>query len=426
MSILTYRHTEFEETPVIPLMFLIHMERIEYVHSFFFSRVAELIPEIAYSKKIVMVTDDEKAITNAISKTWPDIPLFRCWIHAWRNMKLQLRKFNIRDKVGVTNYKTDFINLLLQKSEKSYKSVLAKFYLKKWDKVSFEMHKNHEIKEKIKILFIFQKFSTYYDKNIDTDINKMGSWILLKFGIKLLTNNQSESLNATMKRLMNWKRLSIDHMANSLRMIDAFFLMKIRRGKLGCQDYTLLPQLQEEFAGRANVGELPEFQSSEDLFKKIKSSRSSKHVIKINNLGLTINCIKILLYVFQEEDAVNSSEKPKSVVYHTPGDSVRQRAMEIIRENRIQLVPSLKHWSVVGSCGDIYVVTLFKSGVRNMTCTCVASALCSHILAAMYSIDCEMATKKKGNITVTQRKSRTRQRYRRSGLKKPPRLEKQL
>jgi hypothetical protein len=187
------------------------MERIEYVHSFFFSRVAELIPEIAYSKKIVMVTDDEKAITNAVSKTWPDIPLFRCWIHAWRNMKLQLRKFNIRDKVGVANYKTDFISLLLQKSEKSCKSVLARFYLKKWDKVSFEMHKNHEIKEKIKILFIFQKFSTYYDKNIDTDINKMGSWILLKFGIKLLTNNQSESLNATMKRLMNWKRLSIDH-----------------------------------------------------------------------------------------------------------------------------------------------------------------------------------------------------------------------
>ncbi len=268
--------------------------------------------------------------------------------------------------------------------------------MKKWDKVSFEVHKNHEIKEKNKILFIFQKFSTYYDKNIDTDINKMGSWILLKFGIKLLTNNQSESLNATMKRLMNWKRLSIDHMANSLRIIYAFFLMKIRRGKLGCRDYTLLPQLQEEYAGRSNVGELPEFQSSEDLFKKIKSSRSSKHVIKINNLGLTINCIKIFLYVFQEEDTVNSSEKPKSVVYHTPGDSVRQRAMEIIRKNRIQLVPSLKHWSVVGSCGDIYVVTLFKSGVQNIICICLASALCSHILAAMYSIDCEMATKKKG------------------------------
>jgi hypothetical protein len=45
------------------------MERIEYVHSFFFSRVHELIPEIASSKKIAMVSDDEKAITIAVSNT---------------------------------------------------------------------------------------------------------------------------------------------------------------------------------------------------------------------------------------------------------------------------------------------------------------------------------------------------------------------
>lgn len=78
VSGLSYRHTKFEETPVIPLMFMIHMERIEYVNSFFFSRVAELVPEIGESKLIIIVTDDEKAITNAVFKTWPKIPLFRC------------------------------------------------------------------------------------------------------------------------------------------------------------------------------------------------------------------------------------------------------------------------------------------------------------------------------------------------------------
>jgi hypothetical protein len=44
---------------------------------------------------------------------------------------------------------------------------------------------------------------------------------------------------------------------------------------------------QEKSAGRAKIGELPKFQSSEDLFKKIKSSQSSKHAIKIYNV--TIN-----------------------------------------------------------------------------------------------------------------------------------------
>ena len=55
----------------------------------------------------------------------------------------------------------------------------------------------------------------------------------------------------------------------------------------------------------------------------------------------------------------------------------------------------------------------------------LASAICPHILAAMYSIDCEMLSKKKGNITATLRKARkTKQRYRRSGKKPPSRIEK--
>ena len=55
----------------------------------------------------------------------------------------------------------------------------------------------------------------------------------------------------------------------------------------------------------------------------------------------------------------------------------------------------------------------------------LASAICPHILAAMYSIDCEMFSKKKGNITATQRKARqTKQRYRSSGKKPPSRIEK--
>lgn len=120
---------------MIPLIFMIQMERIQFIHSFLFSLVAELVPEITGSKKVIIVSDGEKAITNAISKTWINIPMFRCWIHAWRNMKLKLEKLcNTRETNFVSNYKADFINLLLQKSERSYKSVIARCYLK-WNKV---------------------------------------------------------------------------------------------------------------------------------------------------------------------------------------------------------------------------------------------------------------------------------------------------
>ena len=73
----------------------------------------------------------------------------------------------------------------------------------------------------------------------------MGSWVLLPYGIELLSNNQSESFNASMKRLINWKEQTIDVMANSLRKITLFYEIKIRRGRLGCRDYTLRPHLSQ-------------------------------------------------------------------------------------------------------------------------------------------------------------------------------------
>jgi hypothetical protein len=137
VSVLTYRQTEFEEMPVVPLIFMLHMDRLQCIHEFFFSRVAELIPQIAESKKVIIVTDAEKAITNAILQTWPNIPMFRCWIHAWKNMKHHLTKIGIREKSSVSTYKSDFVQLLLQKSERLYKSLLAKLYLKSWNQVIY-------------------------------------------------------------------------------------------------------------------------------------------------------------------------------------------------------------------------------------------------------------------------------------------------
>ncbi|KAK4027819.1 hypothetical protein OUZ56_016960 [Daphnia magna] len=77
----------------------------------------------------------------------------------------------------------------------------------------------------------------------------MGTWVLSPSGIKLLTNNQSESFNASMKRLINWKQQTIDVMANSLRKISLFYAMKIRRGRLGCRDYTLFPHSRSHSVG---------------------------------------------------------------------------------------------------------------------------------------------------------------------------------
>lgn len=120
----------------------------------------------------------------------------------------------------------------------------------------------------------------------------MGTWVLSPFGIKLLTNNQSESFNASMKRLINRKQQTIDVMANSLRKISLFYAMKIRRGRLGFRDYTLLPHLIDSYKSTELVK--PIYQSVDDLFDEIKASRpSTKIQVKVNryftnSCGITV------------------------------------------------------------------------------------------------------------------------------------------
>ena len=98
--------------------------------------------------------------------------------------------------------KNDFITLLNQDSLVNYKSCLAEFYIQKWKKVfiiNFLLKIRDSEQNFGKNLTFEQEFSDYFYKHIDPDINKMGSWVLADYGIGLVTNNQSESFNATVK-----------------------------------------------------------------------------------------------------------------------------------------------------------------------------------------------------------------------------------
>lgn len=132
LSVLTYRQTEFEETPVIPLIFMIHEKKFESIHDFFFQRLTELVPELSSSSHVVIVSDEETSIVNSIKKHLPDVPRFRCWLHTLQCIKRKLRSLGIVDKKTLQEFKTDFINLLNQESSLNYKTLLANLYLTKW------------------------------------------------------------------------------------------------------------------------------------------------------------------------------------------------------------------------------------------------------------------------------------------------------
>ena len=135
LSVLTFRQTEFKETPVVPLLFMIHERRLESVHDFFFKRLVVLIPEIKRCKRLVIVSDEETAIVNAIRNNLPEVPRFRCWIHALGNIKEKLRTLGISQRPEMKEYKNDFIDLLNQDSEAQYRAKLIELYISKWNKV---------------------------------------------------------------------------------------------------------------------------------------------------------------------------------------------------------------------------------------------------------------------------------------------------
>ena len=132
ISVLTYRQTEFEETPVVPLLFMIHEQKVEAVHDFFFKRLTELIPELCLANHVVIVSDEETSIVNSIKKYLSDVPRFRCWLHTLQCIKRKLRALGVVAKDKLREFKTDFIDLLNQESALNYKSHLADLYLTKW------------------------------------------------------------------------------------------------------------------------------------------------------------------------------------------------------------------------------------------------------------------------------------------------------
>ena len=66
-----------------------------------------------------------------------------------------------------------------------------------------------------------------------------------RFKMAKITTNQSESLNAVMKRLNDWTEVPIDAMATSLFQLTQSYVREIMRWRYlpGVDGYTLLPHL---------------------------------------------------------------------------------------------------------------------------------------------------------------------------------------
>ncbi|XP_057373142.1 uncharacterized protein LOC130694019 [Daphnia carinata] len=256
LSVLTFRQTEFEDTPVIPLMYVIYEKDTPLVHDTFFMRFATAVPEFETPERIIIISDEDVAITSAIEKNCPGVTRLRCWQHALQSIKSNLQSLNITEKQEVQQYESDFIRLLNQDSAGKYKSLLAQFYLKKWK----------------------QEFSDYFDVAIDPDMNRMGAWALRPFGLSLQTAHQPESFSGVMRRLsesgLTWSKSSVDGLVASLMKITDFFNVRVARSRyrLANHAYTLKANLNDFYD--ENDTDFPDSITVEELMSDIRLSRA--------------------------------------------------------------------------------------------------------------------------------------------------------
>lgn len=113
-SWITFTFTEFENTPTSPmptigLACFIHNRKLQKDHEYFWTTVIDVIPELASANNVVICTDEEIAIVNAIKKV-----TFKFKLHITSISQVNLFSLFL----GSTGYSsTSLLYSLLEKSE---------------------------------------------------------------------------------------------------------------------------------------------------------------------------------------------------------------------------------------------------------------------------------------------------------------------
>ena len=81
LSVLLFRHTDFQPSPIVPLAFFLHERKLQCTHESFFKYIKSVIPVLDEATNVYMVTDGERAINAAITVYFPNLKTFRCWNH---------------------------------------------------------------------------------------------------------------------------------------------------------------------------------------------------------------------------------------------------------------------------------------------------------------------------------------------------------
>lgn len=86
-SVLSFQHFIYENSPTIPVAFMLHSKRDLKFHQRFFNVLKESVPNLKKTKSPI-ICDREPTLKAAINSILPNIPVVHCWIHLKKDVKI--------------------------------------------------------------------------------------------------------------------------------------------------------------------------------------------------------------------------------------------------------------------------------------------------------------------------------------------------
>ena len=203
-STLSFQHLMFKEKTVIPIAFMIHERKFQKCHEQLIDVIKSKIPKLN-SKHVCIITHREVGIINAFKNILPNAQILLCWNHNFRDLKFWLSKHNGKpdDKKA---YDLNVRTLISCETKEEF------------------LEKYEQLKQKWS-----QPMVVYFEDNLfDAILEHSGRWVLEKCDVynpySGITNNASESVNAKLKRLVDYKERQIDSIVLYLHyLLSALF-----------------------------------------------------------------------------------------------------------------------------------------------------------------------------------------------------------
>jgi hypothetical protein len=227
VSPIVFKNVLVEESPLVPLSFLIHERKHAKWHQLLFKYLKDKIP-LVDKKKIPFVDDQEPGLKKAIQEMFPTCPIMFCWNHLKGDFKFWLKRKVESDNIKVY---VDHVDKMLHCDSKEELLELKSNLTSKWTPVVLE----------------------HFNKFVSPSIQyHSGKWVIeeypgMFYPYSGITNNLSESMNAVLKRENDWKELPVDLLALGFYYIQNFENYEILHGRSGMGNYHLKAELKRAF-----------------------------------------------------------------------------------------------------------------------------------------------------------------------------------